>query len=99
MTRYRDPPGTVKQCSKCGADIMWLSLVRKDGKVGAHPIDAAPVGKRIVRFGREGAKAKIVDTYESHFSTCPNADDFRGRPKARPTTRKSETKHETTDSE
>lgn len=59
----------MSKCKSCKADIMWTRT--DSGK--AMPLDAEPE-KRIVIAG---ATAKVVDTYTSHFATCPNAEAHR----------------------
>lgn len=73
---HDDKTGT---CRSCGAEVVWVTLLPKDpSKPGKpHPLDAKPIGRAAVRFGSTGRKARIVDTYASHFSTCPNAADHR----------------------
>lgn len=70
-------------CRSCGAAIIWA--VTPAGK--RMPLDAQPA-KRIVlddygvkTFGDEAPCAQVVDTYTSHFATCPNAAQHR---KAKP---------------
>jgi hypothetical protein len=44
------------------------------------PVDATPE-KRIVlddvRTGDDAPLARVIDTYVSHFATCPKANTFR----------------------
>lgn len=67
------------KCASCGASIVWVALIPKDPdrKPKRHPLDAAPIGSALVRFGRAGESARFVDTYASHFATCPNAAKHR----------------------
>ena len=66
-------------CKKCGAAIVWVTLIDKHGAGKPHPLDAEPRGQSIVRFGQGGAQARITRTWTSHFETCPEADHFRDR--------------------
>lgn len=68
-------------CKTCGAAIRWVSM--KSGKL--MPLDATPE-KRIVirgpflqpdRVTMAGEFAEVVDTYVSHFATCPDAPQHR----------------------
>jgi hypothetical protein len=59
----------MSNCKSCGAAIFWVESA--NGK--RMPLDAAPE-KRIVIDGGIG---RVVDTYTSHFSTCPNAAEHR----------------------
>ncbi len=64
-------------CRSCGAAIVWA--VTENGK--RMPLDAKPE-KRLVREGRqEPPLVRVVDTYTSHFTSCPNADQHRKAPK------------------
>lgn len=51
------------------------------------PVDAKPE-KRIVlddvRFGDDPPTARVVDTYVSHFATCPKAERFRKAKEGQP---------------
>lgn len=65
-------------CRGCGAPIVFLKKLRKDGTDGVHPTDAATVTPGDERF--DGVK------HVSHFDTCPDAWKFRSRlPAATPT--------------
>jgi len=61
----------MSQCKTCGAEIKWVTT--SSGK--SMPIDAKPE-KRIVLedYDRKGS---VVDTYTSHFVTCPDAKQHR----------------------
>jgi hypothetical protein len=69
------------KCRSCNADIIWV--VSAAGK--PMPLDAKSE-KRIVMRDKPGLApvgkpppqaAHIVDTYASHFSSCPNAAQHR----------------------
>lgn len=64
----------MSKCRGCGADIQWA--VTKAGK--AVPLNH-PSEKRFVwSLGVDGLEDVIlVDTYVSHFVTCPEVDLFR----------------------
>ena len=59
------------ECRSCRAPIRWVKTPA--GK--AAPLDAQPE-KRYVISG-DGKQGKIVDTYVSHFATCPDAKQHR----------------------
>lgn len=62
------------KCKGCGAPILWARSER-----GAPmPLDPVPM-KRVVVL-RE--VAHIVDTYQSHFISCPAAEQFRKQKEA-----------------
>ncbi|MFH0958163.1 MAG: hypothetical protein V1897_05610 [Pseudomonadota bacterium] len=57
------------KCKKCGGDIKWCMMAS-----GAKmPLDAKP--KKFIQV-KEGI-GEVIDVYESHFATCPAADQFR----------------------
>lgn len=64
-------------CRSCGQRIVWVETER--GR--RMPVDAEPVpGHFVITHGpRNGAVATQVPVYVSHFSTCPNADQHRGK--------------------
>lgn len=46
-------------------------------------LDAKPEKRVVIEYpsgDRSKPIGKVVDTYMSHFSTCPDADKFRKRP-------------------
>jgi hypothetical protein len=59
-------PEGVVQCSACRADIVWIRTV----KGRKSPCNA----RRLSVTTPEG---KTVTGYESHYSTCPKAGEFR----------------------
>ena len=64
-------------CQGCGADIEFVKS-KTTGK--AMPIDPASKEKRvaIVSVNDDDEKeARVLDTYISHFATCPKAGEFR----------------------
>ena len=68
----------MSACKSCRAEIRWIKL---RPMMKNHPVDPVPV--KVIVLGdviSEGAPVgKIVDGYTSHFSTCPQADDWRTR--------------------
>jgi hypothetical protein len=66
----------MSTCNGCGAAIRWA--ITPNGR--RMPVDAKPE-KRIVlddvRLGDDPPTARVVDTYVSHFATCPKAQQFR----------------------
>ena len=57
-------------CKSCGAKVTWAKF-----KSGKPAILDFPPEKRIVVD--EDGVARILDTYISHFATCPNAAHHR----------------------
>ncbi len=65
------------RCRSCDSPVIWVTMVRPDGSKGRrNPLDPKPE-KRVV-VSKTGKGGKVVDTYVSHFATCPQADDWRG---------------------
>jgi len=65
----------MSKCRSCKAEIIWAAT--ESGR--AMPLDAKPE-KRFVLMEIQGGgadEAVAVDTYVSHFATCPEADKFR----------------------
>ena len=67
-------------CSSCGADLIFVKSVTT-GK--PMPLDAKPM-KRIVLVDlvggldhKDGSCGRVVDTYLSHFVSCPDAVQHR----------------------
>jgi hypothetical protein len=59
------------KCRSCGKPIIWAKTV-----TGASiPLDADPE-KRLV-FKKASLKVEMVDTYQTHFATCKDADKWR----------------------
>jgi len=60
-------------CSSCGAPLIWARTAANNKRI---PLDFEPE-KRLVR--QEDGRFAVVDTYKSHFATCPNANKHRKR--------------------
>lgn len=64
------------QCKACSADVMWVQMA-----TGGKMLINLPPEKRVVLDHLDTALGPpvghIVDTYTSHFATCPKADQFR----------------------
>lgn len=76
---------TPKPCRSCGAPLIWG--VTAQGK--RMPVDAMPQKRITLEPARPGHEdlpplAEVVDTYVSHFATCPNADQHRKKAPAQP---------------
>lgn len=69
---------TTSTCSGCGAAIVWITTAA--GK--SMPLDAR--AETLWLLDAEGAqtgstRARPVQVRRSHFASCPQADQFRGR--------------------
>lgn len=64
------------QCRSCGADIIWMRSMAT-GK--NNPMDAKGEVRAIVSEVGPGnvPAVRFTTTYQSHFSSCPNADKHR----------------------
>ncbi len=87
------PPTTKCRGQSCDAEISWVECVRRDGRLNRIPLDPDPV-KVLEELNPQELKGKFVfieddrirgavcgdhaPFFESHFNTCPDADDFRG---------------------
>ena len=69
----------MSRCTSCGAEILWIKTER--GKLA--PVDAKsekrfvldPLAARLAPDAPP--QARLVDTFVSHFATCPNAAQHR----------------------
>ena len=68
----------MAKCQSCEAEITWVTTTRADGTEGKPmPLDAEHFVTGMVRFGKDGSKAKFAKVYKSHFATCPYAKEHR----------------------
>lgn len=78
----------MAKCKKCGEEIIWIRTSR--GKAmpcnpKRIPFVRDPMGRfMLVTMNGETVRASIdIESdeygYESHWSTCPAADDFRNK--------------------
>lgn len=83
--------GYITQCRSCGADIIWIKLA--SGK--NMPCDAEAISYKTAMPGVRGSLTLITPDgkiasgdfdpssgkigYQSHFATCPNANQHRRR--------------------
>jgi transcription elongation factor Elf1 len=63
----------MANCKSCGAEIEWIKTPQ--GK--SHPVDASP--KKLWQYTDHPVNNpwQLVDVYESHFATCPDANKHR----------------------
>ena len=70
-------------CESCGAEIIFVASATTNKLM---PLDAKPekriilvdlVGVLVGGLEPRGARARVVDTYISHFATCEFADQHR----------------------
>jgi hypothetical protein len=63
-------------CKGCGAEIEWSKT--EAGK--AVPLNRPPEKRFIMLMHHgEGEYVKLVETWVSHFATCPKASEFRNK--------------------
>jgi len=60
------------KCQGCGADTAWIETKGK-----RHLINRKPKKMFVLDSFDRFIAAKLVNCYESHFATCPDADKFR----------------------
>lgn len=63
----------MASCSTCGAEIIWATSER--GR--PMPLDAKPEKRILLEQNGKATIARVVDTYVSHFVTCPQRDEHR----------------------
>lgn len=66
--------GERGSCRSCGKAIIWVAT--STGK--KMPLDAEPERRFVLESGTDPMVGRIRNTYQSHFSTCPQADRWRG---------------------
>jgi hypothetical protein len=68
----------MSQCKSCGAEIIWAKTVKEKSIPLNDPPEKRFMLVRITNV-QEGnyLEARMVDTYISHFATCPDADKHR----------------------
>jgi hypothetical protein len=59
-------------CGSCNAPILWITTA--NGKNA--PVDRKPEKRYVLRDAAPGI-GDVLDTYISHFATCPFADEHR----------------------
>lgn len=59
--------GRASTCRGCAAEILW---VRLNGRW--HPVNPRKLSIVI-----DEGNGRLVSGHESHYATCPKADDFR----------------------
>lgn len=62
-------------CRSCGATVLWVET--ESGK--RMPLDAEPERRFVIEAATDPMKARLRNTYVSHFSTCPQAERWRQR--------------------
>lgn len=66
----------VEPCRSCQAPIVWAMM--PSGKW--NPMDAVPERRFILHPGEDGVlRAEAQPTYQSHYSSCPDASAWRTR--------------------
>lgn len=75
MSGYQPMPGDRGRCRSCGADVIWAKTAA--GKL--MPLDAEEtLGKLVYQLDAVGRMVRAEGTgHESHFATCPQADQWR----------------------
>jgi len=61
------------QCKGCGAEMKWIAVYGKK----SHPVNPKPIKVFVEMPGTN--EFELKSGYESHFSTCSKADQFRSK--------------------
>jgi hypothetical protein len=64
----------TSRCRSCRAEIVWV----KTRAAKLMPLDAKPEKRWVLGEGDQSAR--LVDTYVSHYASCPDAETWRKRP-------------------
>lgn len=64
----------MPKCRTCDAEILW---VRMEDSGKGHPVNPKPVSMVQVTERGERTSGRVISVYESHFATCPQADEHR----------------------
>lgn len=65
----------TSECKGCGADVIWIMYRGKK-----HPVDAKTKRGFVFiedEYGEDIGAVEMASIHESHFATCPKADEFR----------------------
>lgn len=73
---------SLSTCRSCGALIMWcvtghgkkMPVDARETATGNLVLEPQPDGELLARYVEAG-----TGTHTSHFATCPNADQHRGK--------------------
>ena len=84
---------SMSKCRGCGAEINWIKMygTKKSMPVNPEPVrvlygegkekfvrqDGVIIQGRKIGDAFDDQNAQIYEAYESHFATCPQANDFR----------------------
>jgi hypothetical protein len=74
MSEEQTHRGERGSCRSCGKPVLWVATA--NGK--RMPLDAEPERRFVLEAGTAPMVARIRNTYASHFSTCRDADKWRG---------------------
>lgn len=89
-------PGPGPRCRSCGAEIVWArSQLGKRIPLDAEPtadgnVILRPDGAAIVLSGaglaeaRANRSGRVGTLHRSHFATCPQAGEWRKKPRPKP---------------
>ena len=63
----------MSRCKSCDAEIFWVTMDESGKKM---PVDADGKGMALI-VHPDKTRGRFVQTWESHFVTCPNAAAHR----------------------
>ena len=71
----------VEPCRSCKAPVVWAKTVNDKWA----PFDAKPERRFILHPGEDGIlRTESQPTYQSHYSTCPQASEWRATRREQP---------------
>jgi hypothetical protein len=76
MSEDQTHRGELGNCRSCNARVLWVET--ESGK--KMPLDTEPERRFVVESGASPMKARLRNTYVSHFSTCKDAGKWRKGP-------------------
>ena len=71
-----------EKCSSCGAGVVWLPMVKKDGEEKPHIFNAKPI--TAWHLGEDGKARSVAQLYVSHWATCPTREQHRRTEESKP---------------
>jgi len=78
MPRVKSESRSSVPCRSCGAPCVWVEVRTQAGEVKPMLCDIECQMRVCVMEG-DDEPGRVLRTYRSHFSTCPDAEKWRSR--------------------